>query len=745
MKSSNVMAIAAAASRKPSGFYERLAEDRARVGNSDSPEYEACVRETVDELLARETTSRHPGMLLGKIQSGKTRAFLGIIALAFDKGFDVAVVLTKGTRTLGNQTVRRISSDFKSFRDDNELQVFDILKIPTLTPWELEEQKLVIVAKKEHNNMRRLIELFATTHPELKGKRVLIVDDEADFASVRFAKKKGVDEIGQGRIAHQMDELRRVLSRCSFLQVTATPYALYLQPDEYEAEPDSDLLYEPKRPAFTKLVPVHSAYIGGDHYFGDHDDDQPEAYLWHEVGQDELDALKKEDKRRFNIEDVLTTAKVGALRAALANFVTAGAIRRLQQRAEGLRPKHYAMIVHVETARSAHAWQHQVTVNILDKMKCAITAHDVIADRLIDTAIADLRRSADAEQLVVPDRAALVQEIRDSFAKGAVATEKVNSDNDVEALLDEHAELKLRTPYNVFIGGQILDRGITVPNMLGFYYGRSPKKMQQDTVLQHARMYGARPRTDLAVTRFYTTASNHAALRRIHEFDSALRDAFVKGAHDRGVAFILKDATKRVTPCAPSKILMSEITSLRPGKAFLPVGFQTKTRTTISKAVDKIDTLVPNSTKNSGKPAKITTDEAIVLIDLIAGTLDDSEVDPFDWKAMRGAIEYYSRLAAPEADRGKCWLLAETGREIARIRPGGRFSNAPYTQQEMIIQQLGDRLPILILFRQNGDAAKGWRDAPFWWPVLFPPLGSAPAVFAASIGDNECGDEENDD
>lgn len=730
----------------PLGFYDRLAEERARAGTADTAEYDTCVRETVEELIKRETTSNHPGMLLGKIQSGKTRAFLGIIALAFDKGYDVAVVLTKGTKTLGNQTVSRIGRDFRPFRDDNALQVFDILKIPTLTQWELEQQKLIIVAKKEHNNMRRLIELFTRTHPELRGKRVLIVDDEADFASIRFAKKKGSTEINQGRIANQMDELRRELTRPSFLQVTATPYALYLQPDEYEVPTGANLTFEPKRPAFTKIVPVHSAYVGGDHYFGEHDEDRPEHFLFCNVTQDELDALKKEDKRRFNIEDVLTTSKVEALRTALANFVTAGAVRRLHQRAEGQRPKHYAMIVHVETARSAHAWQHRVTLAVLDKMKDAIVRRDAIADRLIDAAIADLRRSIEAEGLVVPDRAALVKEIRDSFEKGAVATEKVNSDNEVENLLDENAELKLRTPYNVFIGGQILDRGITVPNLLAFYYGRSPKKMQQDTVLQHARMYGARPRPDLAVTRLYTTASNHAALRRIHQFDSALRDAFMKGAHERGVAFILKDGSNRVTPCAPSKVLMSDITPLRPGKAFLPIGFQTKARTTISKAIEKIDRLVPESAKNSGSPTKITTDEAIALVDLVDGTLENSEIDPFDWKAMRGAIEYYSRIAAPEVDRGKCWLLAETDREITRIRSGGRFSNAPHTkQQETIVQQLGDRLPILMLFRQNGDATKGWRDAPFWWPVLFPPTRSAPAVFAKSFADEDLSEIEDDD
>ena len=116
-----------------SEFYKRLSVERERSGQPHTAEYDACVREAVDELVKRETTSSHSGMLLGKIQSGKTRAFLGIIALAFDKGFDVAVVLTKGTKTLGNQTVSRIARDFRPFREDNALQVFDILKIPTLT------------------------------------------------------------------------------------------------------------------------------------------------------------------------------------------------------------------------------------------------------------------------------------------------------------------------------------------------------------------------------------------------------------------------------------------------------------------------------------------------------------------------------------------------------------------------------------------------------------------------------------
>jgi hypothetical protein len=62
---------------------------------SFNPDTFRCAEETVDELLRKATTSDHPGMLLGKVQSGKTRTFISILALAFDNGYDIAIVLSK--------------------------------------------------------------------------------------------------------------------------------------------------------------------------------------------------------------------------------------------------------------------------------------------------------------------------------------------------------------------------------------------------------------------------------------------------------------------------------------------------------------------------------------------------------------------------------------------------------------------------------------------------------------------------
>jgi hypothetical protein len=428
----------------------------------------------------------------------------------------------------------------------------------------------------------------------------------------------------------------------------------------------------------------------------------------------------------------------------LVTFVTATAIRRYQQKAAGEPPKRYAMIVHVETSRMAHAWQHTVVADLIEALQEAIKQKSPIFFTLVDEAIGDLSRSIKAEGLTLPSRDTIVTEVLDYFRKGAVATEKVNSDNDVQKLLDDNAELKLRTPCNVFIGGQILDRGITVPNLISFYYGRSPKRMQQDTVLQHARMYGARPHEDLAVTRFYTTAHNYLALRSIHEFDSALRHAFETGAHDRGVAFVVRDQSNRIIPCAPNKILVSDIVALRPGSAYLPVGFRTKARTTMTRIMQKLDSLIPVNELQEGGVATIKTETAIEIIDLIERCFNFEPGYGFDWEACRAAIEYFSKIDPPPDQKGECIVVGGTGRKLSWKRTEGRFSDAPHTMQDRAtIRTIVGHQPILVLSRQDGLEKDGWRGTPFWWPVLFAPAKAAPSVFASNTRDELS--EESDD
>jgi hypothetical protein len=94
-------------------------------------------------------------MLLGKVQSGKTRTFISILAVAFDNGFDIAIVLSKNSKALIEQTAKRLSSEFKMFLDDGELDIYDIMHAPdSFGAFEL-DSKLIFVAKKQTDNLRR--------------------------------------------------------------------------------------------------------------------------------------------------------------------------------------------------------------------------------------------------------------------------------------------------------------------------------------------------------------------------------------------------------------------------------------------------------------------------------------------------------------------------------------------------------------------------------------------------------------
>jgi hypothetical protein len=84
------------------------------------------------------------------------------------------------------------------------------LSVPDLTPYEL-THKLVFVVKKEDDNLRRLLSLFQERYPALLGKSVLIIDDEADLASVSFRRGSGVSM--PGVISNQIDQLRDVVTK----------------------------------------------------------------------------------------------------------------------------------------------------------------------------------------------------------------------------------------------------------------------------------------------------------------------------------------------------------------------------------------------------------------------------------------------------------------------------------------------------------------------------------------------------
>lgn len=707
------------------GFYARLREQR-----NDDDELQTCIETVVDQLESAVDPDK-PGMLLGKIQSGKTRAFLGIIARAFDRDFDIAVILTKGTKTLAGQTVKRISRDFRSFIEDDEVLLFDIMQAPDSLTKSEQKRKIIIVAKKQAQNLKRIHEFFSSKYPNMRDRKVLLVDDEADLASVRFAKQKGTDEYDQGAIANQMDALRGNLPKISFLQVTATPYALYLQPDSYENSAHSGEVFYPKKPAFTELVPIHDAYVGGDAYFGGHGSDDPRYYLYIQVSEKEHDALRSNDGRVIREDRIWTSENIKALRLSLITFLLAVAIRRRQQAIQEQKLQKYAMIMHNDTQRAAHTWQWETVNKLIKEFETAAENGDERLKSLIKEAFHDLKRSVDADRGHLPSYQEAEADVIELLADGELNVQRVNSDVQLEPILDpETAELRLRTKANLFIGGSILDRGITIPNLLAFYYGRSPKRMQADTVLQHSRMYGARPKADVAVTRFYTSAGVYTRLRQIYSLETALRQAFETGAHEGGVVFIQNDSKGGVIPCAPSKISLSDVIAVRPNEAHLPTGFDTVSASALRKPVLDVDNLLPTECIDKRKFSRVSLATALRIIELIAPTLVSEKDDEFDWDAMKALLTYYA-----EQGDGTVLVLAETERKLTKSKSGDRSGISILGTEELrsLVREPTRTEPALVLLKQVGGPVLEWKAGPFWWPMLASPPQAKSCVFATKV------------
>jgi hypothetical protein len=712
-----------------SGFYAKLRESR---GDDDA--LAACIDRVVKQLEETSTSGDRPGILLGKIQSGKTRAFVGVIARAFDRGFDISVVFTKGTKTLSAQTVARLASDLREFIDEDEILVFDIMQPPGKLTKSEQRRKLVIVAKKQAKNLERILHFFDTDYPELKGRRVLIVDDEADLASIRFVRKKDQPDIEQGKIAEQMDALRRLVAKVAYLQVTATPYSLYLQPDSYEGgQEEEGYVFKPKKPAFTELLPIHAGYVGGDDYFLVPLEDDPRSFLFVEVPRDEQDALRRPDQRRIRKENVLDSPNTTGLVRAIVTFVLAACLRRWQQAEAGEKKRKYSMVIHNDTQKAAHAWQDQIIEWVFDAATEAATNSPLKLRPLFDAAFADLSASIEADKGRIPSAKQAFEMFIEALQGGDVVRETVNSDHAVMALLDERAELRLRTPFNIFVGGSILDRGITIPYLIAFYYGRNPRTMQADTVLQHSRMYGNRDRRDLAVTRFYTSRDVYDRLYTINEFENTLRGAFESGAHEQGVVFIQADAANRVRPCAPNKVLLSNVVAVRPAGMYLPTGFQTRTGRELAAAERDLNPLIPSSARDKQKFTEIDRGTALHIIAILEKTLEFSDSE-FEWDAMRGLLDYYSDVR--DGGDGRVLLLAETGRKLSREKSGDKSGlsilGGGATIRGLILDPLRSR-PALVLLQQEGTRELGWSGHKFWWPILAAPGTVEPCVFATKV------------
>jgi len=687
------------------------------------------IMESVSSDLANSTTDElKPGILLGLIQSGKTRAFVGTIAKCFDLGYDVTIVFTKNSVALAEQTMKRLKSEFAKPVERNKLYIWDIIKLQTfeqLTGYVL-SNKIILVVKKEIKNLEKLHRLFDET--DLAKKKVLIVDDEADQASVSFVsdrtKKDGLDF---AKIAGSISEFRKKLKgKNSFLQVTATPYSLYLQPEEQRINGDA---YAPLRPAFTHILHPHSNYTGGKYYFEESlISNSPASYIHILVEEEELDFLnqKKKSTRSYDgriLSNILNSPKIDRFRFAILSFLVGGAIRQLQEKSEDVwaKPYHCSFVLHTSTQKVIQRMEKELTESLIEALKSSAKSE---LSALIKEPYSALCDSIRATQLPVINFEEVLDAVYNALSQNHIGIVEVNSENQVAELLGDDGQLRLDNPFNIFVGGQSLDRGITIDHLIGFYYGRNPQTFQMDTVLQHSRMYGSRSKEDLAVTRFYTSARIYEAMRSMHWFDQDLRENIQKDIQTATARFIAKQG-RMIIPAGPNKVKASNLISFKAYSRLLPVGFQTLSQTEIRTKIQEITAFITSRREVDRFHFKVTFEEATELIKKIRNTFG------YEYRFGNHGLEWDIIPVIKALELGMNWsekeyiyLYFRENRDVSRFKySGASFSDSPDDGKvdSPYAKQLALDAPVLMLLHQQGREEQGWRNAPFYWPVVMMP------------------------
>lgn len=707
-----------------------------------SDEMEKCICDTCQYCIdntfgADEEKQNHPIMMLGKIQSGKTRAFTGLIALAFDNDFDMVFILTKNSKALVQQTESRMKKEFKPFISDYEIEVKNIIKMKySLTGYQL-EKKMIIIAKKEKNNLDKIIS-FINEYSINKNKKCIIVDDEADTTGIGYGKNKDTDEFDLRTVASKVNDMRGGLDGCVFVQVTATPYALYLQPEFM-----SDEKPEPVKPHKTILVPSGEGYIGGEYYFMESKkENHPSRFLFKAVGADEHEIVSNQkrkgkkskiaDRRIFKEEDILLKEDILPIfKLGIINFMIGAIVLREKKKL------HYAYAIHTATQKDSHFRLKSVADYLFEQIRHRNNEIIPKIEKLITNSYYDIKKSVEAYGYEMPKYEVVQQKFYEAIDKEYYSVDVVNSDNDIDELLDEESgELNLRSPFSIFVGGQVLDRGVTIPKMIGFYYGRSPITMQQDTVLQHSRMFGYRGKELISVTRFYTTDRIHDNMEKITEIDMELREEIEKGNLGNGVYFITNkqqdrkfDKGGKIVPCSPDKIKVSDVILLAPHKRLLPVGFLPISKTKSTEIDNKINKKLGNLVNyERALVGKFSVSEAEEIIKLVYSAIEPDE------NSTRFVYEdeFITTMKYMLRDNNEINIVVKKNKNTRKYRPSGRIEDAPDTgdSESKVAKELASNEPVILLLQENGDD-DGWKNRSFWWPILVSPK-NIPRIFYAS-------------
>ncbi|MCC6929814.1 MAG: Z1 domain-containing protein [Gemmatimonadaceae bacterium] len=488
--------------------------------------------DTVLGLLEDPTRAggwRRQGLVVGHVQSGKTGNYTGLLCKAADAGYKVIVVLSGIHNSLRAQTQIRLDEGFlgyaRQWNDPATTRVpVGVGEIdPTLIADSVTTRDdrgdfntakaqgfqihaggnvLLFVVKKNVRVLKNLIDWakLSAKKPIGDGRFVvgevplLVIDDEADQASVDTRVQAFDEETGQPDLDHSptaINHLIRTLletfERRAYVGYTATPFAnVFIHPEGKTPEGGEDLF--PRH--FIINLSAPSNYFGPARIFGRGDETLPrqgERPSRIRFIKDASEWIPPSHKNglvpRYKDTDVLPPSLEEAIRA----FVLSSAARR----ARGQITDHKSMLIHVTRFTAVQGVVHRQVSEYVNSLKDRWRTRNTTTGETIGHDLREMWDTDFAQTSTAHGESAMSWEAVESEVWSVLELIRVNLINAKasDALIyEEHKKSGLHV---IAVGGDKLSRGLTLEGLSVSYFLRAAR--MYDTLMQMGRWFGYRP------------------------------------------------------------------------------------------------------------------------------------------------------------------------------------------------------------------------------------------------------------
>ncbi len=385
-----------------------------------------------EKVIKRGTKSF---VIYGEPQSGKTEVMIALTCKLIDLGFKTIFIVVNDNTELEKQNFLR----FQSAKELNPAPLRDY-QLVDLEKSQLKQNKTrIIFCRKNSKNLQKLIE-----NCRYMTNRV-ILDDEADFASVDTNINKAEKEATA--INLNLDKLGDLKKDGLYIGVTATPGRLDVN-NTFRNDAKEWIYLE-----------SHDSYVGRSFFF----------------------PMNIETKKLMNYNLLLLPDEgdnPSYLKKAILRYLVRSSLMNLNSDHEDVC---YSMLIHTAGKINDHLTDKKIVEKTIENLIDYENSGRELLSDLFEEAKKIIEDS--------DTRRKVVGYILQNIGKNQVII--INSKNDRDNV-DRACNPEIL--FTFAIGGNIVSRGLTFKNLLTFFFSRSVKgKLQQNTYIQRARMFGNRP------------------------------------------------------------------------------------------------------------------------------------------------------------------------------------------------------------------------------------------------------------